>query len=142
MGRLDAKRPLPHPTLNMNTQQIQQFLDEGTVPPFAKCDKLVEEIEQQLELAKRMRHAASRRRKIRCTSCGKLHIVGKLTYIQTHHYVKPFGCTGGDYWTESEGQYICPSCGHRNRSFCGTSSEPKIKQWKYSFDKIEKVYEH
>jgi hypothetical protein len=49
--------------------------------------------------------------------CGAEHKICNLTYIRTHHYVRPYGCTEGDYWVESEGAFICPSCGHRNRTY-------------------------
>lgn len=51
---------------------------------------------------------------IECQKCEAKHPVSSLVYIQTHYYVSPHGCTGGDYWRQSEGQYHCP-CGHLNR---------------------------
>lgn len=81
---------------------------------------------------------------IRCTSqiatgkgCGELHPISTLEYIQTHWYVSPHGCTGGDYWKESEGQWICPSCGHRNRLY----ASPEIEDLKSSFASVVKVHE-
>jgi hypothetical protein len=64
---------------------------------------------------------ANRRSIIKCTAncygvgCGKRLQVGKLTYIQTHWYVRPYSCNDGDYWNRGEGQFDCPNCGHRNR---------------------------
>ena len=52
---------------------------------------------------------------IACAWCGKRKAVAKLTLIQTHYYVRPYSCTGGDYWLPDEKQYDCPSCGKRNR---------------------------
>jgi hypothetical protein len=49
--------------------------------------------------------------------CGAVHKIKDLTYIATHWYVRPYSCTGGDYWNEGEGNFICPSCNHRNRMF-------------------------
>jgi hypothetical protein len=36
--------------------------------------------------------------------------IRSLTYIQTHWYETPYGCTGGDLWREGEGQFDCPKC--------------------------------
>lgn len=47
--------------------------------------------------------------------CGAEFPVGDLTYIQTQFYVKPYSCTGGDYWKNGEGQFKCPACGRINR---------------------------
>lgn len=47
--------------------------------------------------------------------CGKLLAVHTIQYIQTHWYVSPYSCTGGDYWNEGEGDFICPKCSYRNR---------------------------
>lgn len=59
--------------------------------------------------------AGKRRSRLACGHCGKRHQVSKLTLIQTHYYIEPYSCTGGDYWKEGEKQYECPSCGMRMR---------------------------
>lgn len=81
---------------------------------------------------------------VRCTSqtatgkgCGTMHKVGSLEYIQTHWYVEPHGCSGGDYWNQGEGQWLCPSCGHRNRLY----DSPDVTALKYSFASIKKAYD-
>lgn len=84
--------------------------------------------------ALRVRDAAAL---VQCTSqvttgkgCGAMHPVGHLEYIQTHWYVEPHGCTGGDYWREGEGQWVCPTCGHRNRLYASpaaTALKPSFK---------------
>lgn len=68
--------------------------------------------------------------------CGKSIQIGKLTYIQTHWYESPYGCTGGDEWHEGEGQFICPRCGRRNRLY----DRPEIEKLKYQFRDIEDEY--
>lgn len=52
---------------------------------------------------------------LRCVWCGKGKRVSDLTLLQTHWYVQPYSCTGGDYWKRGEVQYKCPSCGELNR---------------------------
>jgi hypothetical protein len=47
--------------------------------------------------------------------CGAELVIGDLTYIQTHWYEGPHGCTGGDRWHPSGGEFDCPRCGVRNR---------------------------
>ena len=69
--------------------------------------------------------------------CGSAFPVKDLTYIQTHHYVSPHGCSGGDYWNESEGQFICPECGHRNRLY----DRPDIEALKRHFKDVKDVHE-
>lgn len=49
--------------------------------------------------------------------CGDKFFIRDITYIQTHWYESPHGCTGGDMHHEGEGQFECPSCGHRNRLY-------------------------
>lgn len=76
---------------------------------------------------------------VKCTSqiatgkgCGALHEIGKLTYFQTHWYVSPHGCSGGDYWKRGEGQWLCPGCGHRNR----LHRSPEIEKMKRYFAEV------
>lgn len=48
--------------------------------------------------------------------CGRILAVHTLQYIQEHHYISPYSCTGGDYWSVSDdAAFICPKCGYRNR---------------------------
>ena len=70
-----------------------------------------------------------------CSSCHIKHIIGNLTYIRTHWYTHPSGCTDGDYWNEGEGNFKCPSCNHVNRL---TSEYEKLKK---SFLKVVDTYE-
>lgn len=75
----------------------------------------LEELDEQKQviLAKvKVRNAG---RKIRCGSCEDSHKIEDLSAIQTYWYTQPHGCTGGDYWSEGELQYVCPENGVRNR---------------------------
>jgi hypothetical protein len=49
--------------------------------------------------------------------CGRVTKVSKIDYIQTFWYTEPYGCVGGDYWNEGEGQFVCPKCGALNRLY-------------------------
>ena len=64
--------------------------------------------------------------------CGKEFKIGDLTYIQTYCYEEPHGCTGGDYWFPSEGQFDCPECGIRNR----LHNRKDYQDLKYNFKNI------
>lgn len=68
--------------------------------------------------------------------CGKKTAIGKLTYIQTHWYTQPRGCTEGDYWNEGEGQFECPKCGHRNRIY---EYDDRGEDWLTMKDYFKKV---
>jgi hypothetical protein len=78
--------------------------------------------------------------KVICTSnvpygegCGKATKIGKLVFYQQHWYVKPSGCTDGDYWVEDDGHWVCPSCLHVNRMY----EDKKLLKLKYLFLKVE-----
>lgn len=81
---------------------------------------------------------------LRCTTqtatgkgCGKLCRVGDLTYIQTHWYVEPHGCSGGDYWNQGEGKWRCVECGHINRLY----ASPEIEKMKRFFRDVEERHD-
>lgn len=80
---------------------------------------------------------AMRRKRIACSACGARAVVSSLTYTQTHWYVRPYSCTGGDYWKEGEGQFDCPKCGHRNRLY----NRPEVVALKRFFAAVEKTYD-
>lgn len=64
--------------------------------------------------------------------CGQALEIGELEYIQTHWYTSPSGCSGGDYWNQGEGQFLCPHCGHRNRLY----NKPEIEKLKRLFKSV------
>ena len=73
---------------------------------------------------------------VTCWFCGLHHMVGGLTYVQTHWYVRPYGCTDGDYWKQGEGQWDCPACGNNNRLY----DKPGIVVLKRLFAKVIDCY--
>ena len=85
----------------------------------------------------------------RGNGCGRLSAIHTIEYIRTHWYVRPYSCTGGDYWNEGEGQFICPKCGYRNRLICSGVGEkivmddPKrsgLQELQYQFKSIKDEY--
>jgi hypothetical protein len=69
--------------------------------------------------------------------CGMGFKICELEYIQTHYYVSPHGCNGGDYWLQGEGNFDCPSCGHRNRLY----DRPDIQKLKSLFKSVRDEHE-
>lgn len=112
-------------------------------PPLAFDLAKVEEANQVLEAYSKAKEDQAKATLITCTSdsygkgCGHRQPVGTTIYIQSHWYVEPHGCTGGDYWKEGEGQFRCDSCGKISRLYdC-----PEITAMKYNFASIEKVHD-
>lgn len=64
------------------------------------------------------------KRKIKCAACKQMHEIGELHAIQTHWYVRPHGCMGGDYWKEGELQFVCPDTSLVNRLLFETHDVP------------------
>ena len=101
----------------------------------------IDKAEEQLTELNQLLKEANSRKFITCISnnygkgCGKKAQLKNITYIRTHWYVRPHGCTGGDYWNEGEGQYICPHCSHRNRMY----DRKEFEDLKYSFKDIEDI---
>lgn len=71
------------------------------------------------------------------TGCGAVLNVADLTYLQTHWYVAPYSCSGGDYWREGEGQFCCPKCAEKNRLIY----RPEVVALKQYFGQVKDVYE-
>jgi hypothetical protein len=69
--------------------------------------------------------------------CGKSIPINEIEFLQTHWYVRPSGCTEGDYWKEGEGQYICPHCKHLNRLY----NRPEIMKLKHLFKSIKNIHD-
>jgi hypothetical protein len=80
-----------------------------------ELERKIETTSAKLAALHAERHQALRRKMLTCGFCGKRHRVSRLTLIQTHFYIEPYSCTGGDYWKPGEKQYECPSCGLRMR---------------------------
>jgi hypothetical protein len=101
---------------------------------------------QDLELKQDTCDKLSSSRVIECRGtfyqkgCGEKLPIKDLTYIQTHWYESPWGCTGGDSWHEGEANFVCPKCGARNRP-CMYKEWDLIKDNKFSLIK-SKFKEH
>ena len=108
-----------------------------------KTERKISKAEEKLKLLRKERDFLLSQTSVLCTNsvygkgCGKETEIRDLVYIQTHWYVPPSGCTGGDYWNEGEGQFACPHCGRLNRLY----DRPKIQELKYLFKSVEDFYD-
>lgn len=53
-----------------------------------------------------------------CAKCGIGNKVEDLVIREHQHYVAPYSCTGGDYWTLGDNpdrSFVCKNCGVTNR---------------------------
>lgn len=92
------------------------------------------------------------KRTIQCDACKDQHRIGELDAIATYFYVRPSGCTDGDYWLEGEWHFVCPATAVRNRLLFhqsweerenGVDAEDTFKRmFRSAFKSMAKEYEH
>ena len=103
--------------------------------------KRIAELEDELSQLRAEESAAQSRKFVACGKCGKKSQIGKLTYIQTHWWVRAHGCIEGAYYLQGEGQFICPKCGIRNRLLSKYSDYArKIEKLKFHFKDVKDTY--
>lgn len=100
--------------------------------PLQKAERKIARIQAQLACAEAERATILRNTYAICESsyannfnrpgmqpCGKSTEIGKLVFIRMLHYVRPYGCTEGDYWQadEKDGLFVCPHCNYTNRMY-------------------------
>lgn len=105
-------------------------------PSYTRSMKTVADAQQALQTALNRHDKLMARTKVKCP-CKATHKISELTYIQTHWYTRPHGCSGGDYWNRGAGEGICPTCKARLRL---TYSEPRLEALKGLFKEV--VDEH
>lgn len=76
-----------------------------------------QQIEQEIESLYVEKESIRSRRTLKCPKCEKRTALTKWTLIRDHHYVQPYSCTGGDYWTFQEYQIFCPKCEQFSRVY-------------------------
>jgi hypothetical protein len=109
----------------------------------SKLDQRISKIDEQIAKLEAERDRLNRRRMITCEKCKKRARIGGLVLYDKMHYVKPHGCTEGDYRTHSEYLYDCPQCGHSNR-LVDLHNRPRRSHWgafSQYFAKVEKLYD-
>jgi hypothetical protein len=83
-------------------------------------DEIIAKAEKALAEAKAAKHSQIGNIMVPCSSCEGGNQVKDMLVRVHEHYVDPYSCTGGDYWTwneNSDRSFICSHCGATNRLF-------------------------
>ena len=89
----------------------------------------ISEVQQRLNALQERFKELKRQTPLVCDHCQKKSKVCELTYIQDMWYERPYGCTGGDSWHESdEANYTCLHCGKRNRCYSTVTQYNKVER--------------
>ena len=63
-------------------------------------------LESELDKIKAKISVQNSRKTVLC-GCGKYHRICDLTRVIEQVYTSPHGCSGGDYWSDGEQQFLC-----------------------------------
>lgn len=72
--------------------------------------KKEKELQKQFDQIKKDLLEEKKNRKVACGNCSKLMRIGALDITDVYGYIRPSGCTGGDYWTHGYYEFKCPHC--------------------------------
>jgi len=89
--------------------------------------KIERDEKQLLKLQKRLQ-VLKGRQTIKCNACGHENELNSLTLEVEYYYVEPYGCSGGDYWTDGDApayNITCPICLTKKRYTEDTGYPPK-----------------
>ena len=103
----------------------------------AKVDVKISKLNQQIAFLQEQKKDMLAQIRIDCPVCAVPFPIMESEYIQTHWYTEPYGCTGGDYWSEGEGNCVCPNCESRLRLY----KTPELEKLKYQFKSVRNVHE-
>lgn len=96
-------------------------------------DRLIKEkvrlLEEQIRELKQEINDIKGQTELECPECKNIFEIKDLTYIRTHWYESPYGCTSGDTWHEGEGNTTCPVCATRLRFLSG-DYDTKLRGYK------------
>lgn len=79
-------------------------------------NKAIKKLQEQLKAEVQKQKDKDCNKRFLC-KCGKTHRIKDCVAVQTHWYVRPHGCIGGDYWEEGELHILCPKTEIRNRVY-------------------------
>lgn len=108
---------------------INQTVDE--------INKKISKLKDQVAFLVEQKNEVLCQTRVDCPVCNKPFMICESEYLQTHWYVEPHGCTGGDYWNAGEGNCVCPNCKARLRLY----NCPELVKLKTLFKSIKDVYE-
>jgi hypothetical protein len=101
----------------------------------------VASIDAEIAALKNKRHSLRGKQLWKCTLCQRGTQLRNLHLVIIKYYVRPYGCTGGDYWTAGERpEYMieCVKCGEAIREidsdgsgvgFYGQRASFSTKRW-------------
>jgi rubrerythrin len=115
-------------------------------PTVGSIDKQLAKLHlKEVELSKQKNLLISQQTMVKCEECvdhgrwvkgcDSTFPIGELVYTQTYYYNDNTGSPNGGYYQESEGQWDCPKCKHRNRLIF---KYEHISKFKHLFKKIVK----
>ncbi len=87
-------------------------------------------LKAELSLIGERKIEAARRKILSCAYCRKVSAIFLWVFVQKHSYVRPYGCTEGDYWNRDEADVcdiICPKCGKANYVYNHPQKENILK---------------
>lgn len=120
-----------------------KYPDNQGVLPHSALSRVRSQIAEYLKLVDALRDLEKKylgRRRVVCMGwtpgskdgCGTALHIKDLTYIQTLWYVEPFSCSGGDYWNNGNGEFVCTNCGALNRLY----ERPQVEALKPFFKNV------
>ena len=101
------------------------------------------EIQKQISKLEKQLVTVYRNTKIKCDHCKKFSKVKDIVFIENYFYIRPYSCTGGDYWTfnDKESDLLCPKCLKRSTLYNLSSTNlNNMKKLKPYFNKIIRNY--
>jgi Zn finger protein HypA/HybF involved in hydrogenase expression len=77
--------------------------------------KEIEELTERLSVLHQQEIKAIKEVSLKCEHCNYTQKIGSTPILQYCGYVKPHGCTNGDYYkAHAELYFLCPECGDLN----------------------------
>jgi len=107
-----------------------------TIPDTHKIDRKISNLMASIATEQAKKENILRETTYECAACGQTNAIKDTVFIQTHWYVSPHGCTGGDYWKQGEGQCDCPKCGARLRLY----NAPQLTNLKRLFKEVKEEH--
>jgi len=81
-------------------------------------------IGEEIAVLEQERDDLRARKTVKCLKCERRTQLSKAILIRKHHYIRPYSCSGGDYWEFSnEYQVLCTKCGNITRAYIRSFDE-------------------
>lgn len=111
---------------------------------LATTDDTVRRLREQAKAERVIQLKTVRKLAVRCSECRKRTPLHRWTFIKNRYYVRPSGCTEGDYWVSSLFEHChlqCPACGKRNRIYFRKDMEALIEIRKKTHFSDEELFD-